>query len=128
MDITVKLNKYRMSPKKIRPILHVIKGKSALKAAELTKFVNKGCAIDLHKLIKNGISIAQDREMNVDNLVIKNARCDQDQTLKRHRFGSRGRVYKIRKRSSNIIMVVSDNQTEKQIKSIDKKSNKKVTE
>lgn len=112
MDITVKLNKYRMSPKKIRPVIYAIKGKPALKAIEIMKFVNKGCAIDLYKLIKNGISIAQDREMNIDNLLVKNVRCDQDQTLKRHRFGSRGRVYKIRKKSSNITLVVSDNQTE----------------
>lgn len=128
MEVKVKLRNIRTSPRKIRPVLPIIKGKSANTALDILKFTNKGCAKDIYQLVKSGIAAALEHEMNKEQLVIARVQCDQAQTLKRHRFKARGRVTKIRKRSSHITLVISDtfvnsNETKKELKAetIDKK-------
>jgi len=113
MEITVKLNKLRTSPRKVRPVLHIVKGMSAVKALEILQFTNKGISKDLYKLVKSGIASALEHEMEEDQLIIKYIKCDQAQSMKRHIFKARGRVARIRKRSSHVTVVISDSKIEK---------------
>ncbi|OQB06088.1 MAG: 50S ribosomal protein L22 [bacterium ADurb.Bin212] len=120
MEVSVKLNNLRTSPRKVRPVLPIIKGKSATDALNILRFSNKGCARDLYQLLKSGIAAAVEHEMEKDQLVVSVAKCDQAQTLKRHRFKARGRVTKIKKRSSHITLSLSDSYQKKPEVTLDK--------
>ncbi len=108
MEVTVKLNNIRTSPRKIRPILPIIRGKMASNALDILKFTNKTCAKDLYQLVKSGVAAAVEHEMNADQLFIMSVKCDQAQILKRHIFKARGRTSRIHKRSSHLTLVISD--------------------
>lgn len=108
MEVTVKLNNLRRSPTKIRPTLYLVRGKNASLALDILRFTNKGCAQELYKLVKSGIAAAKEREMKEDNLIVKVIKCDQASVMKRHRYGSRGRVARVIKRNSHLTLVISD--------------------
>ena len=108
MEITVKNLKVRKSPRKIRPVLYILKHQNAEKAIVTLKFNNDSIAPVLSKLIKSGIAAAGEKEIDSKKLFIKNIKCDQAQGFKRHRFGSRGRVVKINKRMSHLTLVLAD--------------------
>lgn len=112
MEITVKNLKVRKSPRKIRPILHILKYKNVNKAISTLKFNSDSIAPIIVKLIQSGIAAATEKEIEVKKLYIKNIRCDQAQGFKRHRFGSRGRIVRINKRMSHLTLVLADTQME----------------
>lgn len=129
MDITVKNLKVRKSPRKIRPVLHILKHQNAEKAIVALKFNSDSIAPVLSKLIKSGIAAAAEKEIESKKLFIKIIKCDQAQGFRRHRFGSRGRVVKINKRSSHLTLVLADTQiepkvTKKEKQATDKSKNK----
>lgn len=117
MDITVKNYFHRGSARKIRPILAVIRRKNANKAMESLKFMNKNGANELYKMIKNGVSQAEENNLDPEKLFIKKIQCDKAKELKRHRFESKGRVARIQKHQHHIFVVLSD-----EITSIGKKA------
>ncbi len=108
MEVTVKLKNVRTSPRKIRPVLPIVRGKMAKDALDILKFTNKSCSVELYQLVKSGIAAALEHEMNEDNLILKIVKCDEAQTLKRHRFKARGRTTRIHKRSSHLTVTISD--------------------
>ena len=112
MEITVKNLKVRKSPRKIRPVLHILKHQNAEKAIIALKFNTDSSAPILAKLIKSGIAVASEKEIEVKKLHIKSIFCNQAQGFKRHRFGSRGRVVRINKRMSHLTLVLADTQIE----------------
>lgn len=126
MEVSVKLNNLRTSPRKIRPVLPIIKGKSATDALNILRFSNKGCARDLYQLLKSAIAAALEHEMEKDQLVVSVVKCDQAQILKRHRFKARGRVTKIKKRSSHITLSLTDSYQKKSDVVLDKPTDKDI--
>jgi len=108
MEITVKLNKITRSPQKIRPILYLVRGKNAHLAINTLKFINKSGAREISSLLKSAIAAAKEHEMNEEALVVKIAKCDQAQSLKRHQYKARGRTTLITKRSSHLSITLSD--------------------
>ena len=124
MEITVKNLKVRKSPRKIRPVLYILKHQNAEKAIIKLKFNSDSIAPILSKLIKSGIAAAGEKEIESKKLFIKTIKCDQAQGFKRHRFGSRGRVVRINKRMSHLTLVLADteiNQTKVEPKKTDDK-------
>jgi len=116
MEVTVKLNNLRRSPGKIRPVLHIIRGKNASRALDILRFTEKGVALELYKLVKSGIAAAHEREMKEENLIVKVAKCDGAGMYKRHRYGARGRVVRIVKRNSHLTVTLSDEIVAKETK------------
>jgi len=108
MEITVKNLKVRKSPRKIRPVLYILKHQNAEKAIIKLKFNSDSIAPILSKLIKSGIAAAGEKEIESKKLFIKTIKCDQAQGFKRHRFGSKGRVVRINKRMSHLTLVLAD--------------------
>ncbi len=134
MEITVKNLKVRKSPRKIRPVLYILKHQNAEKAIIKLKFNSDSIAPTLSKLIKSGIAAAGEKEIESKKLFIKTIKCDQAQGFKRHRFGSKGRVVRINKRMSHLTLVLADTQIKPKImrnkkrdtNKIEKKQDKKI--
>jgi len=108
MEIKASVKNYRSTPRKSRLIANLIKGKDVKRALAELKFVNKKANEGFINLLKSAIANAENNfSQNSDNLVIKEIRVDQGITLKRYRAGSRGRALPIRKKLSNISIVLT---------------------
>lgn len=109
MEIKAKAKFIRMSPKKVRLVVNLIKGLDVEEALEQLKVVKKDAALPVSKLIKSMIANAQENhELKKDNLMISEARVDEGPTLKRFRPRAMGRATPIRKRSSHIAITLAE--------------------
>ncbi|EKD56287.1 MAG: hypothetical protein ACD_58C00239G0010 [uncultured bacterium] len=127
MEITVKANRVKCSPKKMILVVDMVRKLKFLDAKAQLKYLNKEAAASIYKLLKSAASAAKDKDMNLDDCIIKSLRCDQGVALKRRRMLERGKASAIRKRTSNLTLTLSDNK-DKSIKkknSVIKSANKK---
>lgn len=99
----------RISPRKARQVIDLIRGKSVREARAILKFVpNKGAEI-IEKVLKSAVSNAEHNyEMDVDSLVVSRCFVDEGPTLKRYKPRAMGRADAIRKRTSHITVIVSE--------------------
>ena len=99
----------RTVPRKARLVIDLIRGKSVREADIILKNLNKESARLIRKVLISATANAENN-LNLDknNLYVKEAFINEGRTLKRMRFGSRGHVEPIKKRTSHITIVVSD--------------------
>ncbi|MBI2995962.1 MAG: 50S ribosomal protein L22 [Candidatus Melainabacteria bacterium] len=100
----------RMSPRKLRRVVDVIRGKSTIEAQTILKFMPYAAAKIVEKVLKSAVSNAKENEkLDPKELKISYACVDGAPTLRRWRAVSRGRGYPILKRTSHVTLeVVSD--------------------
>jgi large subunit ribosomal protein L22 len=98
----------RISPRKARSVVDLIRGKRAGEAISTLKFTARGAARVIEKVLRSAIANAEDREIgDVDELLVSRAFVDQGPTLKRIQPAPQGRAHAIHKRMSHITVVVS---------------------
>jgi len=99
----------RVSPRKMRFVCDMVRGRSVDEALSILKFTpNKGAKI-LEKVVKSAAANAENNfDMNKDNLFVSEVYSNQGPTLKRWRPRSKGRAFKILKRTSHIGVVVKE--------------------
>ena len=100
----------RISPRKARLVADVIKGEEYTVAVEaLNALPNKGADIILKTLKSAGANATNiNPEVNEKDLFVKKITVDEGFTLRRFRPRARGRVGRIRKRTSHITVILSD--------------------
>lgn len=109
MEIKASLKHIRMSSKKVRLVVDVIRGMETSKALEQLRFVNKRAVGPIEKLIKSGIANAINNfELDENNLYIREIRVDEGVTLKRWMPRAYGRATPIRKRASHITLTLAE--------------------
>lgn len=117
MEITVHNRNIRISPRKVRPVLHSMRGQTALKARDSLKFTNRKAAGFLYELVKSGIAAAKENYLEADQVMIKAVFCNEAPRLKRAMAWSKGQSRRITKRASHITLIlesVEDTNTKKQ--------------
>lgn len=106
MEITVKNRYIKISPRKVRPVLHGLRGKS-LKAAKISlQFMNRKAAGLICDLVKSGIAAAKENYLEPDKTTIKSIFCNEAPRLKRIQPWSKGQARRITKRMSHIVMTL----------------------
>ncbi|MCX7879334.1 MAG: 50S ribosomal protein L22 [Ignavibacteria bacterium] len=102
----------RISPRKIRLVVDLIRGKRASEALAILKYTPKGATKEVENVLRSAISNLQnikDRgNVNPENVIVKKAFVDQSVTLKRILPAPMGRAYRLRKRSGHITIVVEE--------------------
>jgi large subunit ribosomal protein L22 len=132
MKIKAVLSKYRMSPKKIRPILSNLRGMSVSEAISVLNFLNRKAAEPIKKLIISAVSNAKNNNnLEEKDLYISEIFADEGKKLKRFRPRARGSAFMIRKRSSQVTVVLENKivkkvKVDKPVEKVDKTINKKV--
>ena len=121
MEIKVKLNNLRTSPRKVRQLVDLVRGKRAQEAQSILLFTVNGSSSPVLKLLNSAIASAKhDFHLDESNLFISKITVDEGPKLKRWHPMSRGRAFPIIKRSSHIVLTLSEkNQTEKKDKTIE---------
>jgi large subunit ribosomal protein L22 len=114
MAITARYKNARMSARKVRPVANLVRGKYADEALDILKFQPQRGARMLEKVIRSALGNAQDpdqakgQQIDVDRLVVTDARVDGGPMFKRIRPRARGMAFMILKRSSHISVELSD--------------------
>jgi len=105
-----KLNDYPTSPRKMRLVADIIRGKEVVAALNILKFTRKHSALPMEKLLRSAISNWQAKNTGEDiataNVVVKEIRVDVSRTLKRISPAPQGRAHRIRKRSNHVTIVL----------------------
>ena len=98
-----------VSPRKMRLIVEMVKGKKVEDALNILKFAPTPNAIIVAKTIKSAVANAENNyQMTPSELKIVKITADEARMLKRFRPRARGRANEILKRSSHITVVVSE--------------------
>jgi large subunit ribosomal protein L22 len=101
----------RISPFKAREVARLIQGKPAPEALALVDLIPRKAARLIGKTLRSAVANAENDEYNAvsaDNLIVKEAVVGEGPTLKRWRPKARGMAGRIRKRTSHIRIVVTD--------------------
>ena len=116
----------RISAFKARELTREIQGLAASAALDLIAFSPKKAALMVGKTLKSAIANAENNnELKVDTLVVKEATVGEGPTMKRSKSRARGSSSQIRKRTSHIRIVLTDEIELPQRKSASKSSSKK---
>ncbi|MBI2618111.1 50S ribosomal protein L22 [Candidatus Kaiserbacteria bacterium] len=100
------LKNYRQSPRKVRLIANVIRGKSIPKALTSLSFLEKKAAAPIRKLIESALSNAKREGLKKDELKISDIQVNQGFSFMRYRPRARGQASPIRKRTSHISLTL----------------------
>jgi len=96
----------RISPRKVRLIADLIRGRNVQDALNILKFTPNRAAGMVSKVLTSAIANANEAEADVEDLVVDRAFVDEGPTIKRWRPKDRGRANPIMKRTSHITVVV----------------------
>ncbi|TDJ65815.1 MAG: 50S ribosomal protein L22 [Proteobacteria bacterium] len=109
MQATAILKYIHLSPQKGRLVADQIRGLPVAQALEVLQFSGKKAAGPLRKAVESAIANAEHNEgADVDELRIASVCVDHGPTTKRWRARAKGRVARIKKRTSHITVTVSD--------------------
>jgi large subunit ribosomal protein L22 len=109
MQVTSTYRFARISAFKAREVTREIQGHSASEALDLLAFSPKKAALLVKKTLKSAIANAENNaELRVDTLLVKEAVVGEGPTFKRFRARARGGASPLRKRTSHIRIVLSD--------------------
>jgi large subunit ribosomal protein L22 len=104
----------RISPTKVRPLADLVRGKFADEALDILRYQPQRGARMLEKVIRSALGNAQDPDqtrgevVDVDNLVVSEARIDNGPMFKRVRPRARGMAFLIKKRMAHIHVTLAD--------------------
>ncbi|MBS3955958.1 MAG: 50S ribosomal protein L22 [Clostridiales bacterium] len=97
----------RVSPRKARLVVDLIRGKSVDEAAAILTFTPRAAAEVVEKVLMSAVANAEKNlKIRRDSLVVATTFVDEGPTLKRIRPRAQGRAFKIGKRTSHITVVV----------------------
>ncbi len=98
------LKNYRQSPRKVRLLADLVRGKKVKDALATLQFVDKRAAGPFAKVIASAVANAKDKGAAVETLKIKTVRVEKGMVMKRFMPRARGSASRINKRNSHIIV------------------------
>lgn len=117
MEVKAYAKNIRMSPRKVRLVIDVIRGMQVSKAETQLRFLKKAAALPVSKLLDSAVANAlHNFKLEKENLVVKTVMADGGPVIKRFTPKAFGRSAPIRKRTSHITLVLSDEGKSKKAK------------
>ncbi|MEA2015369.1 MAG: 50S ribosomal protein L22 [Actinomycetota bacterium] len=99
----------RISPRKIRYIVDMIKSKPVEDVIGILTLTPKGAAAAVKKAVESAVANAtENHEMNEEDLFISKIVVSEGPVLKRFKPRARGRATRIRKRTAHLSVYISD--------------------
>ena len=111
MEAVAKARYVRISPRKMRQVIDLIRGKNVDEAINILHFSGKRAAEPIEKTLRSAIAnaVANDESgADPEAFYVKEARVDGGPIQRRFRAAAMGRPMRIRKRTSHVTLVVSD--------------------
>ena len=107
------MNNYRQSPRKVRGVADLVRGKKASDAVLILQFADKRASAPIRKLIMSALANAKNLSLDTDNLVIKSIEVNTGKTLMRRRPVAHGSAHPIHKRTSHIFVALAPKEVKK---------------
>jgi large subunit ribosomal protein L22 len=99
----------RLSPRKARQVVDLIRGKSVGDAKAILMLTPRGAAPIVQKVLASAVANAENNnDMAAEDLYVANAYVNEGPTLKRFKPRAMGRATRIRKRTSHITVAVDE--------------------
>jgi large subunit ribosomal protein L22 len=110
MEALARLKNVPTSPRKMRLVADLVRGKRVGVALSILKFTPNHAAIRLEKLVLSAVANWQGKNPEVKleeaDLFVKTIMVDEGRSLKRLRTAPQGRGHRIRKRSNHVTLVI----------------------
>ena len=110
MEAVARLRNQPTSPRKMRLLADLIRGKEVEQALNILKFSTKHPSVPLEKLLLSAIANWRMKNEGADvaaaDLIVKTIFVDGGRTLKRMNPAPQGRAYRLRKRSNHVTLIV----------------------
>jgi large subunit ribosomal protein L22 len=99
----------RVTPRKARLVIDLIRGKSVEEAFAILRYTPRAASPIIEKVLASAVANAEhNHNMDTSRLFVKKAYVDEGPTMKRYMPRAMGRVNTIRKRTSHITVVVAE--------------------
>jgi large subunit ribosomal protein L22 len=109
MEVKAVAKNIGISPRKVRSVIELVRGKRIDEALDLLKFTPTPTAKAVAKVVKSAAANAENNfQLTPSDLKIVKIFADEARTLKRFRPRARGRADHILKRSSHITVIVAE--------------------
>jgi large subunit ribosomal protein L22 len=109
MKVSAQARFVRQPAAKVRRVLDLVRGMPVEGARQVLRLTPRGAAQPVAKVLASAVANAEhNHALDVEDLVVAEAFADEGPTLKRYQPRARGRATRIRKRTSHITIVVSD--------------------
>ncbi len=112
MEATAKARFVRMSPRKIRLVIDLIRGRGVEESMQTLRFLKRAAREPVEKVLRsataNFFNTKEGAQLEASDLYVKEAYVDDGPTMKRYRPRAMGRATMIRKRMSHITIVVGE--------------------
>jgi large subunit ribosomal protein L22 len=101
-----------MSPRKVRLVVDLIRGRNVNEAYSILKFSKKSATTPIEKTLRSAVANAQQKAdaagtfLDTDELVVREAYVNEGPRLKRFRAAAMGRAAPRIKRTSQITIIV----------------------
>lgn len=109
-EVTVKLNHFPTSPRKMRYVADLVRGTTVDRALAILQFNQRAGAYPLWKLVLAGVSAWKnhnaDAQFDEGDLIIKAIQVNEGRALKRLVTAPQGRAYRMKKRSNHVILTI----------------------
>jgi len=110
MEAKARLINIPTSPRKMRLVVDIIRGKAVGHAFNILKFEPKHGATVIEKVLRSAVANWQVKHPDTDlenaNLYVKTIMVDEGRMLKRVQPAPQGRAHRVRKRSNHLTIVI----------------------
>lgn len=108
-DINASIKNVSMSAQKVRLVVDVVRGKKAVDALNILKFLPNGAAHQVSKVLTSAVANAEENfGVSRDDLFVYRISADEAPTRKWRKFGARGRFKPLLRRSSHITVILRE--------------------
>ena len=112
MEVIAAAKNIGISPRKVRLVIDLVRGKKIDEALALLKFAPTPTARAVAKVVKSAAANAENNfQLTPSDLKIVKIFADEARSMKRYRPGARGRVNTVVKRSSHITVIVAEEES-----------------
>ncbi|MFZ2149883.1 MAG: 50S ribosomal protein L22 [Minisyncoccia bacterium] len=102
------LKNYRQSPRKVRLVAGLVKGKNVSSAIAELDFLAKRAGEPIKKLLLSAVANAKQQGVEAENLFIKELRVDKGIVMKRMMPAAMGTGHRINKRTSHLSLLLAE--------------------
>lgn len=111
MKASAKARYVRVTPRKARAVVDLVRGKTVIDALRILDFTRRAAAIPVAKVIRsaaaNARNMEENEEVDMSELALETICVDEGPVLKRWRPASRGRMHPYKRRMSHITVTVA---------------------
>ncbi|HBT95457.1 MAG TPA: 50S ribosomal protein L22 [Coriobacteriia bacterium] len=107
MEARAQARYVRVSPRKARLVIDMIRGKDVVRAREILRFSERNISEVIEKCLNSAVANAERDGVKAESLFVKTTYADEGPTMKRFRPRAKGSASRIRKRTSHITVIVA---------------------